>query len=569
MVRATIRIAMTVAAVAVAGSASGAVFNITPVNSIQATVNMAVNGDTIVLAAGNYNQVVNLGNKQLTLEGAGIGLTTVSALALNDSVFRGAGIGSASGGLVIRDMTIMHGTTPTDGVGFGYPVDGGGLALASSTVLVERVRFAQNFAHDDGGGFYSEGSLVTVVDCEFSGNSAKGSGGAALCTSGTVSISGTRFDGNEALDGNADADAGWGGALYLVNQSGAFQVTGCAFEHNEGTRGGAVYTASTTGTFSGCTFEQNDATEGFGGAFYSRVAGVITVLDSALLRNHSVQQGGAVYVDDQDFVLRRCTLAGNSAQGAGGALQCVQTGALTVDRCGFFGNRSTVLTGGAISCSRTATITNSVFAANDAVGGAALSMSLGPSTVAHCTFHGNTADSQPIARTNTTAGTITMRNCLATMNTPVNDTVGGTGWTIVYSNIERSDPMAVVAGLGNINETPSFVAPPSAGGDMIWGTMDDDYGDLRLAAGSAGIDAGDSPSVLTITQDFNGDDRNLDDPATANTGVSAWALCVDMGACEFQPPAAPPACPGNANGDMVVDFDDITEVLANWQSMCP
>jgi hypothetical protein len=78
-----------------------------------------------------------------------------------------------------------------------------------------------------------------------------------------------------------------------------------------------------------------------------------------------------------------------------------------------------------------------------------------------------------------------------------------------------------LSGSGNINADPTFVRNPSPGSDGVWGTADDDYGDLRLQPGSPCIDAGSGgPGVAT---DFAGN------PRIAGTSV-------DMGAYEFQPP---------------------------------
>jgi len=551
-----------------AGAAQGAVFNITTASNIQATVNMATDGDTIVFAAGTYNQVANLGSKQLTLEGAGIGVTVVSGAFLNEPVFRGSGIGSNMGGLVIRDMTIRDGQTPSNATGTGYPVDGGGVVVASSTVLLERVRFEDNHAFDDGGGFYSGSSAVTMRFCQFVGNTAGGSGGATLLDFGTATLEDCEFEMNQALDTNANGDAGWGGAMYVISHTAPMSMARTTFTDNTGTRGAAVYWANSNGTWSACTFDGNEATEGYGGVCYAQTGGTVTVEDCVMRRNTANIQGGVLYSNGPNWVFRRTVFAGNSSVDWGGALYQVNAGTMNIDRCGFYGN-SAGANAGALGTNRQTDILNSVFVANDAVQGGALSMVTGPSSVTHCTFYGNTADSQPVARGNSAGGTTTVRNCIAMLNSPVNDAVGGTGWSVVYSDIERSDPMAVVAGAGNINEMPQFVAPPSAGADLMWGTMDDDYGDLRLAPGSAGIDAGDSQSVLSVLVDFNGDNRNLDDPATANTGVSAWALCVDMGAFEFQPEIPTGTCSGDANGDGFVDFDDIVGVLGNWLTECP
>ena len=42
---------------------------------------------------------------------------------------------------------------------------------------------------------------------------------------------------------------------------------------------------------------------------------------------------------------------------------------------------------------------------------------------------------------------------------------------------------------------PAFIRSPSVGPDGVWATTDDDYGDLRLQAGSPCIDAGDNSAV--------------------------------------------------------------------------
>ena len=86
-------------------------------------------------------------------------------------------------------------------------------------------------------------------------------------------------------------------------------------------------------------------------------------------------------------------------------------------------------------------------------------------------------------------------------------------------------------GGGNINTDPMFVDPD--GPDWMLGTLDDD---LRLAAGSPCIDAGDSTVLpAEITTDLDGNPRFYDDPFTVDTGVPGGdpCCCVDMGAYEF------------------------------------
>ncbi|MHC4445703.1 MAG: hypothetical protein ACYTBZ_17260, partial [Planctomycetota bacterium] len=67
---------------------------------------------------------------------------------------------------------------------------------------------------------------------------------------------------------------------------------------------------------------------------------------------------------------------------------------------------------------------------------------------------------------------------------------GSTPSDVTYSNVEGGR-----SGMGNINIDPQFVSRPVPGGDGIWGTGDDDLGDLHLQVGSQSIDAGSNGAV--------------------------------------------------------------------------
>ena len=89
----------------------------------------------------------------------------------------------------------------------------------------------------------------------------------------------------------------------------------------------------------------------------------------------------------------------------------------------------------------------------------------------------------------------------------------GNDLTLSYSNIQDGyDP-----GTDVISSDPIFIQDPDKGMDTVWGTMDDNYGDLRLNAGylegvgekSPSIDAGHNDKVV---DDF----ANLDEDGTTD-----------------------------------------------------
>ena len=92
--------------------------------------------------------------------------------------------------------------------------------------------------------------------------------------------------------------------------------------------------------------------------------------------------------------------------------------------------------------------------------------------------------------------------------------------TATYSDIQDG-----FTGTAIISVDPLFVRNPSAGPDAKWGTVDDDYGDLRLQACSPVVDMGNNndPSLAGVTTDLGGGSRFLDVPSTPDAGVGARA----------------------------------------------
>jgi hypothetical protein len=98
----------------------------------------------------------------------------------------------------------------------------------------------------------------------------------------------------------------------------------------------------------------------------------------------------------------------------------------------------------------------------------------------------------------------------------------------IYSDEPYCDIQGGFTGTGNINVDPLFIRNPGPGADGKWGTGDDDYGDLRLQAGSPCIDAGSNAAVPAgATTDLAGQPRIVD-----FAGVKAPGAIVDMGAYE-------------------------------------
>ena len=137
-------------------------------------------------------------------------------------------------------------------------------------------------------------------------------------------------------------------------------------------------------------------------------------------------------------------------------------------------------------------------------------------------------------------GTLTLNNTIVALNNAPTDA------DISGSFTENSSLVGV---------NPGFVRDPSAGVDGVWGTPDDDYGDLRLLSTSSAINTGDNALLPADEFDLDGDSNTTEPlPVDLAGNQRVRYTTVDMGAYEY-------AMPGDADDDTDVDGAD----LAMWQ----
>ena len=135
-------------------------------STIQAGINVAANGDEVVVDPGVYFETINFSGKAITVR-------SVSANP-SDTIINGNSVGSVvtcSSGEGVG--SVLSGFTIAGGSG----TDGGGMYNKSSSPTVTNCVFDGNFASRNGGGMYNEASSPAVTSCVFDGNSASRAGG--------------------------------------------------------------------------------------------------------------------------------------------------------------------------------------------------------------------------------------------------------------------------------------------------------------------------------------------------------------------------------------------------------
>ncbi|MEC9373704.1 MAG: hypothetical protein VYC34_07665, partial [Planctomycetota bacterium] len=491
-----------------AGVAPGCVGPTGPKRTVQAAVNAANDGDTILILPGTYVGTIDLDGKAIRIASASDDPASV--------ILDGAGAGPVvlinSGedqNTVIEAVTIRNGFSNQPGAG---------MRIALSSPTIREVVFENNHSMSHGGAIYSAASSPQIIDCGFVNNHAGpmigagvGNGGAISFEGGLPTLEGAQFELNIARTrGGAvhvgpnttiaitdsvfsfnwvDAFGGaWGGGLAIhgatatiadsrivlngsdhdaagVSIEGGADVsfTSVEFSDNQfyggsSRRGAGVSVIASEANFLSCEFNGNSG--GFGGAIYASASDV-SILFSGFYDNEagfhqSEAGGGAIYALNSNIQVGLSNFEGNTTEGSGGAIRTFG-GSTEIDGSNFTANTAVTVVdeysdGGAISTfGGIVSINGAAFTANNAShAGGAVHIEEGAlgSEVVDSQFQGNTADI-------------------------------GAGLRLLYSNVNVSDStfIANTAGFlgggatnfGGVSRFQSCVFEQNEGGDFAGG----------------------------------------------------------------------------------------------------
>jgi hypothetical protein len=265
--------------------------------TIQAGVDSASAGDTLLLAAGTYT---GAGNRDIDLSGKAITITSEHGpdTTIVDCQHLGRGFLFESGEdstTVLSSVTVTHGQAST----------GGGVYCRFSNPKIADNRIIANTATSFGGGIYW-----------------------ALDGGGEAGV----IDGN-VISGNSASD---GGGMYLVSASP--RVTGNTITGNTGGRGAGMFVSTVGSDIRDNIITGNDATSKGGGVYASGSAKVSVFNGNVIAENHADENGGGVYVDISTHVFQNTLIAGNNADLLGGGVYCWVEGDPTFTGCTITGN---------------------------------------------------------------------------------------------------------------------------------------------------------------------------------------------------------------------------------------
>lgn len=338
---------------------------------IQAAIEAATQGDTVLVQPGTYVESLDFLGKGIRVQGSApvdslvVASTVVDAMATEEdhrsvvSFVSGEDSSSVLAGLTLIGGT---GTLLSTGPWGGESTGGGGVYCAASSSprleflqVRDNLVFGENglgaglycgassapaikecsiFANTadrwgEGGGIYCAASSPTIQDCTIHGNSAFRYGGGICCDDSAPLISHCTIARNQA---------GRGSGIYFSRS--APQIEHCSIVENEGGWGGGgiCIGRGSTGRISNCTIAGNLlGREGDGGGIACGDASTL-IAHCLIINNEGGLEGGGFSFAESKARVINCVIVGNHAGSGGGVFSFGAGGAERIINCTFSEN---------------------------------------------------------------------------------------------------------------------------------------------------------------------------------------------------------------------------------------
>ena len=206
--------------------------------TIQSAIDMALDGNLVLVAPGTYVENIHFMGKAITLRSeAGADETTIDGNQAGSVVTFSSGVTKEA---VIDGFTIRN----------GYAQKGGGIYCKYSSPTITNCTISGNIAEGDGGGIYFYYSPYysppTITNCAITGNIAGGDGGGIYCSYSPPAITNCTITGNIAEY--------YGGGIYCYYSDAT--ITNCTISGNSATGlysgGGGIYCDYSSLTITNC-----------------------------------------------------------------------------------------------------------------------------------------------------------------------------------------------------------------------------------------------------------------------------------------------------------------------------
>ena len=274
--------------------------------TIQAGINAAAEGDTVLVADGTYT---GNGNRDLDFDGKAITLRSangpenciIDIAGTSTEDHRGFYFHSHEG----RD-SVVQGFTITNGylTGYDWPMFyGGAIYCEYSSPTITGNIITGNFAALYGGALYFCHSASRIADNTITGNITNDAGGGIHTLAATLTITGNTISENVA-------NFGGGGGVFLAGLTPTVSNNFISGNTVSNGQGGGIFCSNASGIISDNTITGNSADKGGG----IRFAGEPPTITRNTITGNSAEEGGGIYLKSSLAMVSNTILWDNTAQ---------------------------------------------------------------------------------------------------------------------------------------------------------------------------------------------------------------------------------------------------------------
>lgn len=278
--------------------------------TIQAAIDSATAGDTVLVASGTYT---GEGNKNLTFSGKAITVRSENGYesTIVDCENSGRGLFFRSGeksDSVLDGFTVLNGNAVYS-LNYGY---GGGIYCLNSSPTITNCRIAQCNADQFGGGIACINASPTISDCIVESNTAPNSGGLHIRQDSSPLIQSCTISSNSALN----SGDGTGGGIGIYSSSPQIHDTTVTRNESDRSGGGISSQSNSAPLIINCAIESNTSKVTGGGIQLNDSSGEITNSSiSSNILNDQVRaaSGGGLCLVNSQTIISSCTISLNDS----------------------------------------------------------------------------------------------------------------------------------------------------------------------------------------------------------------------------------------------------------------
>jgi predicted outer membrane repeat protein len=298
------------------------------IDSIQGGIDMAINGDTVLVADGIYFENINYRGKSVTV--TSFFIINGDTNHINNTVINGSQPSQPDSGSVIYFISgedtnsVLCGFTITRGTGTIIDTSswdddpyGGGIFLSNSGAEIKECKIINNKAwsyNGKGGGIYCDSSIVLLQNTIISYDSANAGAGIASSNS-ELRLNNVTIKYSKCLG----RDAAWprtGGGILSINSN--INLENVNINNNYGRQGGGIMAIGSIINLSNVNIKYNRSRSG--GGIYCDSTQIN--LNSVTICNNTatIYRGGGIYCDSTQIYLSSVTVCNNISGDDGGGI---------------------------------------------------------------------------------------------------------------------------------------------------------------------------------------------------------------------------------------------------------